>query len=137
MDIFSHAVVGAATGALYGQPLLGALVAIAPDLAIAGPRKLKPTHLYKASHSLFAIFLVSCVALPFGKDIALVAVLSYASHIFLDAITHCREWQPRFLWPSDVPLGFKGTQEWEFFNASWFLGLLVAVAYCLFCLWIL
>jgi membrane-bound metal-dependent hydrolase YbcI (DUF457 family) len=123
MDIITHAVVGAATGAAFGQPLQGAVWAIAPDLMLGTlKRRATPTAAYNASHSFAAVAVVTGVAYAFGGfAAAMCAFFSYLSHLILDIPTHGEHWAPTLLWPSQKR--FSAGEEWEWFNRSWFAGL--------------
>lgn len=136
MDIVTHAIVGAATGLPFGRPVLGAVVAIVPDLVLGYKRKLEPSGWYDVTHSLsFLLFVYTAVWLLIGPATALVVALALASHLVLDMPTHGAAWAPPLLYPFHthrVSLGL----EWEFFNESWMHGLLVSLIWILTCVWI-
>lgn len=127
MDIVTHAIVGAITGAAFDRPVLGAIVGILPDSALwLRPRLAHPPTLYRAAHGALAPMFASTVCLAlFGAQIALVVFCAWVSHIVLDIPTHGPEWSPRLFWP-DERVVFDTHQEWEFFNASWWGGLALA-----------
>lgn len=137
MDIFTHALVGAVTGGALGHPLLGAVVAVLPDLPLWVQRRpASPPAAYLALHSgLAAVLLaVACALCTYGGFIsvtfAVTVVACWLSHIVLDVPTHGNEWQPRLLWPNKKYLLFPDTiEEWEFFNLTWLIGLKLAVAW--------
>lgn len=133
MDIISHAVAGAATGAVFGHPLTGAVVAVLPDLPIFGKRKATPPTLYKFSHSLLAVVLVGLIGSTVGLAVGLAAGFAYLSHILLDSITHSETWAPKWLWPSVVNVN-PPSDEWEFFNAPWWRGFEITLVYSVLCL---
>lgn len=126
MDVISHALAGAATGAAFGRPLLGAAVAVVPDSALwLRPRLARPPALYRAAHGGLAPLLISALCLPlFGPTVALVVMWAWISHIVLDIPTHGPIWSPRLFWPDERAV-FTKFKEWEWFNRSWWLGLSV------------
>lgn len=121
MDVFSHAVAGAAVGAAFGRPVLGAVCGVLPDLALATRKRLTlPPTAYNATHSALFVAGVGLLgALALGTVVPLLAVLS---HILLDLPTHGRQWAPPLLYPFSERRYSMGT-EWEWFNRSWWLGL--------------
>jgi len=127
MDIITHAVAGAATGAAFGRPLLGAAVAVVPDSALwLRYRLARPPAAYSAAHGLLAPCLAGSVAMMlFGPAISALVFFAWLSHIVLDIPTHGEEWSPRLFWPDNRPV-FIGFQEWEWFNRSWWRGLALA-----------
>jgi hypothetical protein len=134
MDVLSHAVAGACTGALWGRPLLGAMVAAAPDAVLGVRRKRLPTRLYNATHGLPFIALCSAVAmLAGGVQTACLVALCLLSHIVLDLPTHGPQWAPPLLYPFNSIRYCFGT-EWEFFNKSWRLGLALTLLWSFVCL---
>lgn len=124
MDIITHALAGAATGAAFGRPLLGAVVAVVPDSALwLRPRQARPPAAYRAAHGLLAPCLAGSVAMMlFGPAISALVFFAWLSHIVLDIPTHGADWSPRLFWPDERPV-FTKFQEWEWFNRSWWLGL--------------
>jgi len=132
MDIVSHAIAGAATGALWGHPVAGAVAAVLPDIVIAGPRRALPSTLYRFTHSYLAFLIVSLLVLFIEYNLAAAIALAYLSHLWLDAVTHGEQWAPRFLWPLEM-VCFKNIPEWEFGNRTWWLGLLITIVYSLTC----
>lgn len=131
MDIFNHALAGAATGSYYGKPIVGACVAIVPDLVLGVSRKLTPPKLYDITHSLiFTAFLGYLYWLYDGTGLIFFVLLS---HILLDLPTHGETWAPPLLYPFSnkrFSLGY----EWEWFSVSWWVGLLLTFAWII--LWI-
>lgn len=124
MDIITHALAGAATGAAFGRPLLGAVVAVVPDSALwLRPRQPRPPAAYRAAHGLLAPCLAGSAAMMlFGPAISALVFFAWLSHIVLDIPTHGADWSPRLFWPDERPV-FTKFQEWEWFNRSWWLGL--------------
>lgn len=127
MDVFTHAAIGAATGAAFGHPVLGAVVAMLPDLgyyihANFLQRLHWPPKLYDFGHSLLFTLLASLLAWAlFSGGVAAVVALALLSHLWLDLPTHGRVWGVRLFYP--LTWRFKWGVEWEFFNRSWFFGL--------------
>jgi len=123
MDIFTHAAVGAATGAAFGRPVLGALVAMLPDLgymlhANFLERLRVPPKVYDFGHSLLFVLLASLLAWAlFDGGTAAVVGLALLSHLWLDIPTHGPTWGVRLLYPLQWRYGWG--VEWEFFNRSW------------------
>lgn len=123
MDIVSHAVAGAFTGLLFGEPVLGATVAVIPDLVLVGKRRELPPAFYDVTHSL--LFMVVCLvgsAFIMGPNTGLVVGWALLSHLFLDIPTHGDKWAPPLLYPFSKERSGCGT-EWEFFNGTWWFGL--------------
>lgn len=127
MDIVTHALTGAATGAAFGHPLLGAAVAVVPDSALwLRPRQALPPALYRAAHGVLApMFAASITLMFYGPIISATVFFAWLSHIVLDIPTHGKEWSPRLFWPDNRPV-FTQFQEWEWFNRSWWRGLALA-----------
>lgn len=135
MDIVTHVLVGAVSGAVCGLPVpVGGLIAAAPDLPLIGKRRQTPPKLYRFTHSLW----FTAIVIPFylydtswGNG----ALLALLSHYVIDLPTHGKLWAPRLLWPSDQILIC--WREWEFFNTSWFVGLAVSIIWCALCLFLI
>ena len=123
MDIISHAIAGASAGYYFGNPVLGAVIGILPDLPLIGRRKTNPTELYKFTHS--ALFLVVCCAIAYSLGCLPIVFCALLSHLLLDLPTHGAVWFPRVFWPIEVNI--YRAYEWEFFNKSWWMGLLVLI----------
>lgn len=124
MDVLTHAAVGYAIAGWQG-----ALVAAAPDVALAGRRRHDtPTQWYRATHS-------AAIALPvvYAAGGAALAV-AYLSHLALDASTHRGAFASQPLWPV-ARWSLEGAQEWEWFNGAWWLGAFQALAMCAIALW--
>ena len=126
MDIASHALAGACMGAAFGRPLLGAVCAILPDLVLPVKRITEVTTSYTASHSLLVI-------VPSGVSLwvitgSVVPLLALLSHILLDIPTHSKAWAPALFFPLSSKRYSLGP-DWEFFNASWCVGLTLT------CIW--
>lgn len=133
MDILSHMVAGAASGAVFGHPVVGAVIGALPDVVLGIKRKAAPNTPYRATHSLLVLLLVLTLlaALPFNLLAAI--ALAWLSHIVLDVPTHGQLWAPRVLFPLyDVRIG--NFQEWEFFTRTWYNGLCLTVAWSAICL---
>lgn len=135
MDIITHAVAGAAIGAVLGHPVVGAMAAVVPDSALwLAPRPALPPALYRAAHGGLAPLFVSAICLPiFGPQIAIVVLLAWISHIILDIPTHGPDWSPRLFWP-DERVVFDKFEEWEWFNHSWWFGFFITIVWVLLCL---
>lgn len=132
MDIFSHAVAGAATGTYYGKPILGACVAVIPDLVLGAKRMLTPTKLYDITHSLiFTMVLGYSYWFYMGDGLLFFALLS---HLLLDIPTHGTTWAPPLLYPFKNKRFSLGNNEWEWYSTSWFTGLVLTILWSL--LWI-
>lgn len=118
MDVLSHAAAGAATGSFYGRPLLGALIAVIPDLVLPMQRVLMPPRAYKLTHNLAFVTAAALLSPPGFRGLVFWCLLS---HLFLDFFTHGEEWAPRLLYPwSDARVSPFG--EWEWFNRTWWAG---------------
>lgn len=130
MDIVNHAVAGAAAGSIYGQPVLGALVAIVPDLMLFGPRRDAPPLLYDITHSLLFTLAVGAIGLLFGTAVPLLALVS---HLLLDLPTHGPRWAPVLGWPLSRQRYSYG-EEWEWFSKSWWRGLALTAIWSGACL---
>lgn len=130
MDVFSHAVAGAASGAVFGRPLLGAMFGVLPDVVLGLRRREFPNALYNLSHSMFFLLPVGLVSVLLGTGAPLLAVLS---HITLDLPTHGGRWAPSLLYPLKARRYSLGA-EWEWFNASWRRGFLLTLIWSAVCL---
>lgn len=136
MDIITHAVVGAATGNLIGRPIIGAFIAVVPDLVLGFKRKRVPTSLYKLTHSPIPMsFLVFGAVGVFTQDpmLSAVLVLCYWSHIVLDLFTHADGWGPQLFSPF-VRKHYSLGGDWEWFNGPWWAGLLVSAGWIYVCM---
>jgi hypothetical protein len=124
MDVFTHALVGAVTGSTWGHPVLGAVVAVLPDLPIwYGKRRATPPAAYKALHSYtLALAFGLLTYLLVGVAAGATVFACWLSHLALDIPTHGPTWAPRLVWPSDWHLPCKEEQEWEWLNRSWWIG---------------
>lgn len=131
MDIVSHFVAGFSSGLYFGKPLTGAAIAVLPDLVIMGERKLKPTRFYIVTHS-FLFLLICTLFAELAFDLGVLTFVSIVSHLLLDLTTHGKVWSSRLFWPN--PFYFKYGVEWEFFNKSWFFGLVITLIWSL--LWL-
>ncbi len=137
MDIVTHALTGAATGAAFGRPLLGAVVAVVPDSALwLRPRLARPPALYRAAHTLLAAWSAGIITLLLTADNGAIAgcvLWAWLSHIVLDFFTHAGEWavRPFYGMSNWHPKIF---QEWEWLNRSWWLGLTIAIIWSTICL---
>jgi len=134
MDVVTHALVGAATGATFGRPVLGALVAALPDVVLGVRRRKAPSAAYNATHSAFFLLAATLAAatLHSGPVGALVA-LCLLSHLVLDLPTHGGVWGPPIFYPL-WRARFSCGDEWEFFNQSWIRGLKLSILWILVCL---
>lgn len=130
MDIFSHALAGAATGWAFGHPVLGAAVAALPDAVLGLRRRAAPTIAYNLTHSLLGLWAATVVASLFGWQVAATVFLALLSHLVLDMPTHGPHWAPPLLYPW-LPNRFSAGSEWEFFNRSWQRGLNLTLAWVL------
>lgn len=130
MDVFSHALAGAATGTVFGRPLLGAFFGILPDIVLGLKRRELPSAAYDFSHSLLFVALVGLPAtIILGTAAPLFALFS---HLALDLPTHGDKWAPPLLYPFDS-MRFSCGEEWEFFNLSWFRGFLFTLLWITIC----
>jgi membrane-bound metal-dependent hydrolase YbcI (DUF457 family) len=124
MDLFSHAIAGAAMGAAFGRPLVGAVCACLPDMVLGLKRVASPTAAYTVTHSLVFCLIAATVGVWVG--LGPVVGLAVLSHLLLDLPTHGKAWAPALLYPfSERRFSFGG--EWEFFNRYWFIGLIMTV----------
>lgn len=129
MDIINHAVAGAAVGASFNAPILGAIIAILPDVPIFGPRRKEPTEAYMFTHSFLFLFILTGAAI-YIENISLgtMVFLCILSHLVLDIPTHGKTWSPALFYPDKVRFVFG--HEWEFFNDTWFYGLKINFVWC-------
>lgn len=137
MDIVTHAITGAITGAHWNRPILGAAVAVAPDLVLGVKRRALPSLAYSVTHSPLLMSVVLSVATgALTRDPALTAcvIACYLSHVTLDLQTHGGAWAPRLFFPFSKRRTSLG-DDWEFFNRAWWLGLLTAFLWSL--VWLL
>ena len=130
MDIVSHAVAGAATGHIFGQPLLGAAIAVLPDLMLFGPRRKEPPFLYDVTHSLLCVVVLGALGGLLGTWLPLWALLS---HLALDLPTHGPRWAPVLAFPLSRQRYSFG-EEWEWGSRSWFNGLALTIIWSAACL---
>lgn len=135
MDILTHALTGAATGYVFGQPIVGAIAGILPDFALFfRARQASPPPAYCAAHSLLMPFVVGMVsAIFFGIEIGSAVYWAWFSHILLDIPTHSKEWAPQLFWPDKYQL-FTRFEEWEWLNESWWRGLFIAALWSMLCI---
>ena len=134
MDIVSHALAGAASGAVFGHPIVGAVVGVMPDAVLPLQRIAAPTACYRGTHSAIVALCVALLAWGFGISLALLgcAVLAWCSHIALDLPTHANLWAPRLLYPfSDVH--YEKGIEWEFLSDEWYIGFLITLIWIFIC----
>jgi membrane-bound metal-dependent hydrolase YbcI (DUF457 family) len=123
MDVFSHAIAGFTVGLAYGNPLLGAVVAVLPDLPLIGPRRSKPTILYDLTHTLAFLALVGGAAwVATGSPLVFLAL---ASHLILDVPTHGKTWGPMLLYPLTRHRFAPDGPDWEWFSQRWLFGLAI------------
>lgn len=134
MDILSHALAGAATGQMFGRPVLGAAIAVSPDLVLGVARKATPSAGYNATHSvLFTVLSTLAAALLFSPAVAALVGLALLSHLVLDVPTHGKLWGPPLMYPFSARR-FSCGNEWEFFNQSWARGFLYTSIWSFICL---
>lgn len=134
MDLVTHALVGASTGALFGHPLEGSLFGMLPDVGLASFRRLeRPPSFYIFCHSPVFILLLGLIVYLVDPSFLPCASLSVFSHIVLDIPTHGKLWAPRPFYPfSEVSFSLGGG-EWEWFNGIWYRGLGVSLVWILAC----
>lgn len=126
MDIVSHAVAGAAVGAYYNRPILGACFGVLPDLVLGVKRLTVPTRAYNLTHSLsFGIGVGTIASFALGSPLPLLALLS---HLLLDLPTHGSEWAPPLLYPWSNKR-FSYGEEWEWFSPDWWIGLYITLVW--------
>jgi membrane-bound metal-dependent hydrolase YbcI (DUF457 family) len=126
MDIVNHAVAGAAVGAAFGRPIVGALFGVLPDLVLGVKRLTLPTRAYNLTHSLLFSAVVGLVAsVALGSPLPLLALLS---HLLLDLPTHGSVWAPPLLYPfSDKRFSYG--EEWEWFSPDWWVGFYITLVW--------
>jgi hypothetical protein len=128
MDLFSHAIAGASVGLAFNNPWLGAFMGVAPDLVLGPRRRRLPSELYNASHSALVTIAIGLpIWIMFKTPVPLLALFS---HLLLDLFTHGKEWGPPLFYPLNNKR-YTFTQEWEWFNASWFLGFCITISWSL------
>jgi hypothetical protein len=132
VDIFSHALAGAATGLPFGHPVLGAVVAALPDAVLGLHRRAAPTTAYNLTHSLLGLWAATVVASLLGWEVATTVCLALLSHLALDMPTHGKQWAPPLLFPW-WHHRFSAGSEWEFFNASWWYGFKITLLWISTC----
>lgn len=135
MDIITHAVTGAFTGMVFNRPLAGAIIAVTPDIVLGIRRRALPNFLYNVTHSAgFVLLLATGVWLVYADgSLALLVAAALASHIVLDMHTHGKDWAPPLLFPlTDYRDSFGN--DWEWFNRSWWLGLITATLWSSICI---
>lgn len=131
MDIVSHALAGAAAGAVVGHPVAGAVLGVLPDAVLGIKRRQEPNTAYNVTHSL--LFVAVCWMLEqmlFGTSVSLIALMS---HLLLDIPTHGKKWAPPLLYPFD-DIRFSLGEEWEWFSPSWNGGLVITSIWIFLCL---
>lgn len=134
MDVVTHALVGASTGAVVGRPLLGAVIAALPDVVLGLRRRAVPSRAYNATHSAaFVAAATLAAALLFAWPVAPLVALCLLSHLVLDLPTHSTTWAPPLLYPFSARR-FSFGNEWEFFNESWWVGLTMSIIWITTCL---
>ncbi len=120
MDLVGHALAGGAVGLYYGHPVLGALVAVLPDLPLFRARLATPPTSYDILHSLWPLPLL--MLLPQW------ILWAWVSHLLLDLPSHGKIWAPPLLWPKQTRFSVFGI-EWELFNRAWIIGVVVTVSW--------
>jgi hypothetical protein len=125
MDIISHAIAGACTGAAFGEPIAGAIWGVLPDLVLGVRRRFHPTILYNITHSLTFIGLCGFIGvMVFGSW---TPAFSLLSHIALDLPTHGTVWAPPLFYP--FKRRYSLGKEWEWFSLSWGIGLAITIVW--------
>jgi hypothetical protein len=120
MDIVNHAVAGAAVGAAYGRPIVGAFFGVLPDLVVGVKRLTVPSEAYNLTHSLF--FTIAFGLMGSHLEGTWMPLLALLSHLLLDLPTHGPIWAPPLLYPW-TEKRFSFGEEWEWFSRSWWIGL--------------
>lgn len=131
MDIVSHALTGASTGLLFSHPLLGAALAVLPDVVLGPVRKSMPSAAYNLGHSALGISVAALAGAVWSQG--LFVLLCLLSHVVLDLPTHGKVWGPPLLFPFSGRR-FSFGSEWEFFNTSWQKGLILTFLWNTTCL---
>lgn len=125
MDFLSHAVAGAAVGYAFGNPALGAAVALIPDVPIWGKRREAPNAMYDVTHTMIFTLLVGAVVFKYmGTPLVGLALLS---HLVLDLPTHGRQWGAMSLFPLTTRRFHWIEHDWELFDINWWVGTLVTI----------
>ena len=134
MDVISHAIAGAASGYMFGHPILGAAIGVLPDLCLIGKRRVHPTPLYRFTHSLgfMLVLLFLSQLLTNSGDIGWTVAVAWASHVYLDVPTHGSVWAVRLLYPNEDV--YYEAEEWEFFNNAWKFGFALTIIWSTVCL---
>lgn len=132
MDIFSHAIAGAAAGYAVGDPLSGAVAAIIPDLVLPRKRVATPPADYDLTHSLLFVLGLGVAAWVLGFGVA--GLLGLISHLVLDVPTHGKIWAPPLFYPFSKKRYSPFGQEWEWFDDTWWFGFAVLLIWCILCL---
>ena len=135
MDVVSHALAGAASGAVFGHPIIGAIVAVLPNSVLGLQRRKAPPVAYRYSHSVLTALCVpaALALLPLQHTIPLAVALAWLSHIALDVPTHGELWAPRLMYPfSQFKLG--NFIEWEFGSRTWYFGSFLTLVWIAICL---
>lgn len=115
MDIISHLIFNYSCSNIVMESLvLSSIGSIIPDLTMI-KRKRNPDLYYKVMHSLPTVAVLYFVnhSLAFGLF----------THIFLDFFTHGNKFSPFLFFPSSSNNTL--FKEWEFFNLSFFIGILI------------
>lgn len=122
MDLFSHALSGAAMGSFFGHPIVGAISACIPDLCLGIKRVSEPPRSYTFTHSFLFCGLAGAIGIWLGFGV--VPLIGVLSHILIDIPTHGFKFGPQLLYPfSDKRV--KGFSDWEFFNRTWWAGVFI------------
>lgn len=135
MDIFFHALAGAAAGSVFGHPFVGAITAVCPDVVLGLQRRNSPSVAYRYTHSILTALCVAAgvALLPLPVTVALAVAVAWVSHLVLDIPTHGAVWAPRLFYPF-TQFYFKGFTEWEFRNRAWYNGAILTLIWMLICL---
>lgn len=133
MDLVTHALTGASTGAVFGRPILGAVLGVLPDLVLPLRRLPAPPLRYAFTHSLLFLLIATAIGVYF--ELGLLVFFALGSHLVLDVPTHGPTWAPRLLFPT--PHRFSGGEEWEFFNDAWHRGFALTLIWISVCAFLL